>query len=274
MAGLIGRLAALVLLLDAAVAGASPGAHGVDPAEAVAQSEAAVGRTVGRYTLVDRHGAPLKLADLRGRPLVVSLVYTSCASVCPPTTQHVIDAVEAAREVFGAERFSVLTLGFDARHDTPARLDVFARTQRIPNDGWHVASADGATLARLLDDLGFSYRAAAGGFEHITQTTILDAQGRVYRQVFGEDFPIQVFLEPMKELIWGIRLESLAPQALIDRISFVCTTYNPATGAYEFDYAIAFGIVIGGLSLVLSGVVIFRLWRGNRRLLASRNGPA
>lgn len=243
-----------------------------DPADVMAQSQDAVGRQVGNYTLVDRHGDPLRLAELRGQPLVVSIVYTSCASVCPPTTQRVIEAVEEAREVFGPGRFSVLTLGFDARNDTPGRLDAFAKMQRIPTEDWRVASADTATLRRLLDDLGFSYRAAAGGFEHITQTTLLDAEGRVYRQVFGEDFPIQVFLEPMKELVWGIRLSDITPASLIDRISFICTTYNPATGAYEFDYAIAFGITLGGLSLMLTGFVIFRLWRGNRRLLADRTG--
>ncbi len=265
MGDLIRRLAAAALLLAAVLPLRAQGAESFEPAKVVAASEAAVGGLVGDYTLVDRHGVPLPLATLRGRPLVVSIVYTSCSSVCPPTTQRIIEAVEEARRVFGARQFSVLTLGFDARNDTPSRLDAFARTQRIPEPDWRVASADAATLRRLLTDLGFSYRAAAGGFEHITQTTLLDGEGRVYRQIYGEDFPIQVFLEPMKELVWGVRLKDLSPQSLIDRIGFICTTYNPSTGVYEFDYAIGFGIVLGGLSLILTGIVILRLWLGNRR---------
>ncbi|KKN61726.1 hypothetical protein LCGC14_0518850 [marine sediment metagenome] len=265
MGDLIRRLAAAALLLAALLPSRTQGAESFDPAEVVAASEAAVGELVGDYTLVDRHGASLPLAELRSRPLVVSIVYTSCSSVCPPTTQRIIEAVEEARRVFGAQQFSVLTLGFDARNDTPARLDAFAKTQRIPEADWRLASADAATLRRLLADVGFSYRAAAGGFEHITQTTILDAEGRVYRHIYGDDFPIQMLLEPLKDLIYGTSLRGITREGLIDRIKFICTTYNPATGAYEFDYAIGFGIVLGGLSLILTGIVILRLWLGNRR---------
>ncbi|MCP3056279.1 SCO family protein [Aurantimonas marianensis] len=268
MGDLIRHLAVAAFVLAGVLPLPAQGAESFDPAVVVAASEAAVGGLVGDYTLVDRHGAPLPLAALRGEPLVVSIVYTSCASVCPPTTQRIIEAVEEARRVFGAQQFSVLTLGFDARNDTPSRLDAFAKMQRIPEADWRIASADAATLRRLLADLGFSYRAAAGGFEHITQTTILDAGGRVYRQVYGDDFPIQMLLEPLKELIYGTSLRGITREGLIDRIKFICTTYNPATGVYEFDYAIGFGIVLGGLSLILTGIVILRLWLGNRRLTA------
>jgi hypothetical protein len=50
--------------------------------------------------------------------------------------------------------------------------------------------------------------------------------------------------------------------------------YNPLTGAYRFDYGIFFGISIGGLSLVLTGIVILRLWLGNRRAARNRPGRA
>ncbi len=274
MGDLIRRFVGIALLFAVAIPLRAEGAESFDPIAVVAASEAALGRLVGDYTLVDRHGAPLPLTEFRGRPLVVSMVYTSCASVCPPTTQRVIEAVEEAHRVFGAQRFSVLTLGFDARRDTPARLDAFARTQGIPQADWRIASADEATLRRLLADVGFSYRAAAGGFEHITQTTILDAEGRVYRHIYGDDFPIQMLLEPLKDLIYGTSLRGITREGLIDRIKFICTTYNPATGVYEFDYAIGFGIVLGGLSLILTGIVILRLWLGNRRLVGKGRGRA
>jgi len=184
----------------------------------------------------------------------------------------VLQAVRKARRVVGEDAFAVLTVGFDARHDTPTQLDAFARIQGIDLSDWQLASADAGTIDALLDDLGFSYDAAAGGFEHITQTTILDAEGRVYRQVYGDSFPEQVFIEPLKELVFGTTLQSLSLNDLVKRIKFICTVYNPSSGAYEFDYAIVYGIVIGGLSLILTGVVIFRLWRSNQRILAARGG--
>jgi protein SCO1/2 len=244
----------------------------LDADEVIKRSEAAIGRMVGSYVLTDSKGEPLPLEAYRGRPLVVSLVYTSCSSVCPVTTQHVLQAVRKARQVVGTDAFAVLTLGFDARRDTPAQLDAFARIQGIDLSDWRLASADAGTIEALLGDLGFSFDAAAGGFEHITQTTILDADGRVYRQVYGDSFPDQIFIEPLKELVFGITTKSLSLDDLVKRIKFICTVYNPSSGAYEFDYAIGYGIVIGGLSLILSGLVIFRLWRSNKRLLAARSG--
>jgi protein SCO1 len=60
---------------------------------------------------------------------------------------------------------------------------------------------DPATIDALLGELGFSYRAVAGGFDHPTQTTILDRDGKVYRHVYGEAFPLRMFMEPMKDVI-------------------------------------------------------------------------
>jgi protein SCO1/2 len=185
--------------------------------------------------------------------------------VCPTTTQHLLDAVEEARRSLGADRFAVLTVGFDARHDTPLRMAAFARQQGVPTATWQLASGDEATLTALMRDLGFSYEAAAGGFEHITQTSIIDAQGRVYRHVYGDDFSLQVFIEPLKEVIFGTTTRALTVSALMDRIRFLCTIYDPNQGRYRTSYAIGIGIVIAGLSLVISCTILGRAWVRNLR---------
>ena len=106
----------------------------------------------------------------------------------------------------------------------------------------------------------------------MVQTTILDAQGRVHRQVYGDSFPLPVLMEPLKELVYGSTTRSLAPADLWDRINFLCTVYNPLTGAYRFDYSIFFGIFFGGLSLILTGLIILRLWLERRRALRGVSG--
>jgi protein SCO1/2 len=64
----------------------------------------------------------------------------------------------------------------------------------------------------------------------------------------------------------------MAPADLWDRINFLCTVYNPLTGAYRFDYSIFFGIFFGGLSLLLTGLIILRLWLERRRALRGVSG--
>ncbi|MCC7320425.1 MAG: SCO family protein [Rubellimicrobium sp.] len=267
--GVLKSLAVAFLLIVAAPLTAEP----LDPELVVATSQAAIGNRTGAHVLTDQRGNPLALEDLRGRPLVVSLIFTSCATVCPITTETLRARVEEARRVLGERSFAVLTFGFDSTGDRPAQLSGFAGAHRLlAEPDWFIASADPETTAAFLRDLGFSYRAAAGGFDHVTQTTILDAEGRVYRQVYGDDFPLPVFIEPLKDLVFGTRTRGLDPGALWDRLSFLCTVYNPATGAYRFDYGIFFGIFFGGVSLILTGLVILRLWLDRRRALMRGQG--
>jgi protein SCO1/2 len=262
----VAQLSAITLTVAVLFAAPALGApdHGrIDPRKAIEQSERAIGRELGNYRLADASGAPLSLRDYRGRPLVISLVYTACSSVCPPTTQHLIDAVKEAVRMFGADGFNVLTLGFDARNDTPARMAQFAAMQGIKFRNWRTASADAATIAALLRDVGFSYAAVAGGFDHVTQTTIVDSDGRVYRQVYGEDFPLPMFMEPMKDVVYG-KQSSFSVAGLIDRIKFICTVYDPGAARYRIDYGLAFGSVIAGISLLIFGGLLYREWTRTR----------
>ena len=250
--------ATLLVLMLVAEAFAAP-APQLDPDATIAKGKQAIGRAIGNYTLVDMNGSSLALRGYRGKPLVISLVYTACSSVCPPTTQHVIDAVNEAGRMIGLDRFNVLTVGFDARNDTPARLTQFASTQGIKSLNWQVASADPATIEALLGDLGFSYRAVAGGFDHLTQTTIVDREGRIYRHVYGEEFPLQMFMEPLKDVVYGTTT-SFSFSGIVNRIKFICTAYDPGAGRYRIDYGLMFGSLIAAFSLLIMGGLILREW--------------
>ncbi len=264
--GILTRLKPALIAL-AIAAGALPARADINADAAFELSQAAIGNHVGDHVLNSMDGKALSLADFRGKPLVISLVFTSCSSVCPVGTEVLRAHVREAQDILGEDSFAILTFGFDARNDKPAQLAGFANSHRLTSmANWHLASADEATTAALLHDLGFSYESAAGGFDHITQTSVIDAEGRVYRQLYGEAYPLPLFIEPMKDLVLGRSTRSLAPADLWDRLAFICTVYDPATGAYRFDYSIFFGIVIGGVSLILTGIVILRLWLGNRRI--------
>lgn len=257
--GMAAGLAATLALLLIAPAAAAPASRPLDPAASIALGERALGRVLGNYSLTDSQGVALSLRDYRGKPLVISLVYSSCSSVCPATTQHLIDTVTAAGRVFGLDRFAVLTIGFDARNDTVPRMAQFASTQGIRLPNWRVASGDAATIEALLGDLGFSYRAVAGGFDHPTQTTILDRDGRIYRHVYGDDFPLTMFMEPMKDVIYGTTTP-FSFAGLLDRIKFICTAYDPGSRRYRFDFGLVFGAAIAAFSLLAMAGLILREW--------------
>jgi protein SCO1/2 len=228
-------------------------------------SQQAIGRMTGNYRFVDSKGGSTFLSELRGKPLVVSLIYTSCAHVCPMTTQRLREAVQDAQRVMGPDRFSVITVGFDVRNDTPMRMAAFARAQGVDLPNWSFLSVDEAALSALAKDLGFSYAAYSGGFVHATQTTILDRDGRVYRQVYGDDFPIQVFVEPLKEVVYGTVGTFFDMNGLLDRVRFLCTVYDPNQGRYRISYAIVMSLLTGMISLGATAIVISRAWLHSRR---------
>ena len=99
---LIGLVVATPCMAD----GDTPSAF--DPTAAVAHSQAAIGRTLGDHIFVDRRERPMALSDFRGKPLVINLVYTACADVCPTIVQTLYDAIDVAQGALGADRLGNL----------------------------------------------------------------------------------------------------------------------------------------------------------------------
>ena len=243
-----------------------------DPQSAVAYSQAAVGRMVGDYSFRDIKGETVRLTDFRGEPLVINLVFTACVQSCPLIVQTLHHAVDVAQEALGAETFSVVTIGFDTAHDTPERMHDYASDQGVALPNWHFLSGKEADVRALLDELGFLYFPSPRGFDHLAQTSVLDAEGRVHQQVYGASFEPPALVEPLKGLMFGQAGGLVDIAALIERVRLFCTFYDPARDRYGFDYSFFFALVIGGLSVVGLGGLMVRAWL--RLLRAERGRPA
>jgi protein SCO1/2 len=232
-------------------------------------SQEALGRTVGSHAFVGARGEIVGLDDFRGKPLIISLIYTACDHVCPLITQSLAQAVEAADGAFGGGAFHVVTIGFDVRNDTPDRMSAYAKSQGVSHSHWRFLSGDKRTVESLSADIGFVFYESPRGFDHLMQTTIVDPEGRVYRQIYGENFRAPMLVEPLKQLIFGRRVDLLAPVTWLDRIRLLCTVYDPLSDKYRFSYAIFIGLAIGVASL--GGVAAFLVrswWRMRTRRVA------
>jgi len=227
-------------------------------------SQAAIGRQLGDLELTDQNGRPFRLAALRGRPLVLSLVYTNCYDVCPGLTLHLRDVLRIARQALGAGRFSVLTVGFDVEHDTPARMLAYGRDRGIDAPDWRFASADPATIGRLADEVGFTWSASPGGFRHIAQVTVVDADGTVVQQVYGQDFPPPQLVEPLKSLVLARGLDRSTVRGLLDTVRLFCSAYDPVSRRYGFDYSMIVGALPVFLMLGMVAAAIVVAGRRNR----------
>ena len=232
-----------------------------DEKAALAISQAAIGRTIGNYSFIDSHGKIVRLNDLRGRPTLISLIYTSCYHTCPLLTRHLAQTVDIAREALGNDSFSVLTIGFDSARDTPERMRTYARERGINTSQWFFLSADAATITALSRELGFVFFESPKGFDHLAQISLLDAQGRVYVQLYGANFPVPTLVEPLKELVFGAPAQARSVSDWINGVRLFCTIYDPSSGRYRFDYSLFIAIGIGLISLGAVAVFWVRAWR-------------
>ncbi|KIL98691.1 Cytochrome oxidase biogenesis protein Sco1/SenC/PrrC putative copper metallochaperone [Paramagnetospirillum magnetotacticum MS-1] len=261
---------ATVLILSAILLGGAFGSQAAPSVSATAEealkrSRAVEGNVVGSHQLLDQDGQPVDITRYRGKPVVISMIYTACDHTCPVTTQNVARAVAGARKALGKDSFQVLSIGFDTVRDTPEALKVYAKQQGIDTGGWSFLAGNPATMEALAGDLGFSWYVTSRGFDHIAQTTVLDGQGRIYRQVYGENFELPLLVEPLKDLVLGRAAALTSIQSISDRVRFFCTVYDPHSDAYRFDYGIFFSIGSGFLAVLTIIWMTIRMWRDSKR---------
>ena len=245
----------------ASAATQEPAAPAFDAGRALDASQAVIGRAIGDHLFTAADGRAVSLAGFRGKPLVISPIYTSCFHVCPQTTTYLARVADMAAAVLGGDAFAVLTIGFDTANDTPKRMQEFARARGIDSPQWTFASGDEATVARLMTEIGFTYAASVGGFDHMVQATIVDADGRVYRQVYGQEFETPILVDGLKRLVLGQRAAESTLPSLVESVRLICTVFDPRSGRYRFDYSIVLSFAIGVMCLGAIAAFIWRSWR-------------
>lgn len=239
----------------------------LDATEAMRASQSAVGRTVPDHPLLDRDGKPVRLSSLRGKPLLVSFIYTGCFQVCPAGTRALEESVRGLEARFGERQFNVVSIGFNQPADSPQAMKAFAAQNRITRANWNFLSAPAAAVEPLTREFGFRYAATAAGFDHVLQVSLVDAEGRIVRQVYGDRPAVDALGEALKQLVDGqpLAAEQGLVAGVIDRIRILCTVYDPETGSYRVDYSLPLEIA-GGLTFILA-VALYMLneWRTRRR---------
>jgi protein SCO1/2 len=231
---------------------------------ALKESQAAIGRQIGNYQFTDSSGKPVRLNDLRGKPLVVNFVYTGCFQVCPATTQFLAGAVRQAERALGPGTFRVVTIGFNLPVDDPGSMRAIARKYAIASPHWLFLTPEADTLQALVRDFGFRYEETAAGFDHLLQVSILDRDARVYRQVYGDSFDAPLFVGPLLELARDAPVEQPTLEAAWEKFKILCTVYDPAAGRYRVNYVVVIELLVGA-SVMLFGIgFVLREWRRRR----------
>ncbi|MCC7113738.1 MAG: SCO family protein [Burkholderiales bacterium] len=253
---LLAAFIGLVLLLgwNLLFAQELPAGTTLDARQAVETSQRAIGRGVGDYTLTASDGREIRLSQFRGKPLVVSFIYTGCFQVCPTTTKFLAEAVDKGRKAVGDDAFHVLTIGFNLPFDSPMAMREFARKQGIGDPRWTFATPSPDTLNTMAAEFGFQWVPTPAGFDHLTQATIVDRDGRIVRQVYGDSFELPMFVAPLRELVLGEPAPRYDFASWVERVRVLCTVYDPRAGRYRLNYGLFIEIFTG------STIVVATVW--------------
>jgi protein SCO1 len=129
--------------------------------------------------LTDQGGGAFRLADLRGRPQVVAMFYTSCRFVCP----LIVDSAKGVEHALTAQEragLGFLLISMDPVRDDTAALRSVADKRGLDPARWRLGRPESGDVRKLAALLGVRYRALADGeFNHTSALVLLDAQGRV-----------------------------------------------------------------------------------------------
>jgi len=130
------------------------------------------------FDLTDERGDHVTMASLRGRPVIVTFLYTHCDNTCPPAAQQVKGALNDLGEDIPA-----LAIAVDPPRDTPDSARAFLSKQRMLGRMRFVLG----TRAQLEPVWrGFAIRAQSGREEHQARIVIVDPRG--YQRVA---FPVE-----------------------------------------------------------------------------------
>ena len=135
--------------------------------------------------LVDADGRAATLPDLRGRTVVATMIYTSCAAVCP----RVIEDMKAIERVVPDRLRGAVTLALfslDPARDTPEALRRFAADRQLRGPEWRLFTTPEDGVRTLAAALGVKYaREPSGELAHSALIVVIDPDGVVRHRQIG-----------------------------------------------------------------------------------------
>ena len=190
------RFRARVALCAVAVLGVLAGAVGCSTGSgsgAAASSPAATANAAGMYNpnldmgsslgsrpapdfrLTNQFGQPMSLSQFRGKVVMLSFEDSECTTVCPLTTQSMVEA----KQLLGAAGDKVQLLGVDANPDAIKVADVLAysRAHGMVNQ-WDFLTGSLPQLKSTWGAYNIAVQIEQGQIDHTPALFVIDQQGR------------------------------------------------------------------------------------------------
>ncbi|MCS7000697.1 MAG: SCO family protein [Bacteroidota bacterium] len=149
-------------------------------------------------------------ADLRGRIVIVSFIYTHCPDICRMTIGHLLDLWE---RVGGDTNVVFATVTLDPARDTVAALRQYAEVWGIPSVRWLLLTGTIAEVERVHKAFGivarksYTERLPTGEsvyfIDHTDAVFLLDRNGIVRDRREGSSLDVRKYAQMVQQYIRG-----------------------------------------------------------------------
>jgi protein SCO1/2 len=154
-----------------------------------------------QFTLTSQDGMPLALADLRGKVVALTFIYTACPDICPMLTQKMVDAQNELGADFG-KKVAFVSISLDPQRDTPEVLKDYAQFWGARLDGWSFLTGSPEAVRDVTRRYGvFFSKKEDGSVDHTQLTTVIDAEGEMRVQYLGARFDPEEFRHDLLSLV-------------------------------------------------------------------------
>jgi protein SCO1/2 len=220
-----------------------------------------LGRAVDlNLTFTAGNGYPVALRELfhKDRPVLLNLVYYSCPMLCNMILNGQTAALKQMPWTPGNE-FEVVTISIDPTETfalAQQKRAVYLESYGRPAAGWHFLTDRDGNAKKLAEQVGFHYRydERQAQYAHPAVIMTLTPGGKLARYLYGIRFSprdVRLALTEAAESKTGVS---------VDRVLLFCFHYDPQARAYVL-FAANFMRAGGVLTVMILGLVLFRLWR-------------
>ena len=148
--------------------------------------------------LLSHEGRTLSLAELAGRPVIVTFAFAHCADICPMLVSDALQAQRRLAERAPARRPALVVVTLDPWRDTPARLPHIARMWGLGEDAWLLGGdVDDVETTLNAWHVGRQRDERTGEVAHPRLTYIVDERGRLAYATSGGAETLAALLEEL-----------------------------------------------------------------------------
>jgi protein SCO1/2 len=133
----------------------------------------------------DQTGKDVRLGVERGRPVIMSMFYSSCPDACPMLLGE-LHRIEAALPASLRDEVRVVLVSLDPERDTPATLAKFAEGHHVHGTRWRFLTGPDSAVREVAAVLGIKFRRlSTGRIDHSSVIVVLDREGAIATRIEG-----------------------------------------------------------------------------------------